>query len=93
MNSAADARAALRRAFHTEHGRIVAALTRRFGAAKLDIVENAVQAATLRALERWPDEGVPASTTGWLLRVAHNGINHTQRALGLDRRFPPPPGQ
>jgi RNA polymerase sigma-70 factor (ECF subfamily) len=87
LNSAADTRAALCRAFHAEHGRIVAALTRRFGAAKLDIVENAVQEATLRALERWPGEGVPASTTGWLLRVAHNiavdAIRRDQRLVAL----------
>ncbi|MET0593520.1 MAG: sigma factor-like helix-turn-helix DNA-binding protein, partial [Polyangiaceae bacterium] len=87
MNSAPDARAALHRAFHAEHGRIVAALTRRFGAAKLDVVENAVQEATLRALERWPEEGIPTSTTGWLLRVAHNiavdSIRRDQRLAPL----------
>jgi predicted RNA polymerase sigma factor len=50
-------------------------------------VENALQEATLSALERWPDEGVPASTTGWLLRVAHNiavdAIRRDQRLVAL----------
>jgi RNA polymerase sigma-70 factor (ECF subfamily) len=36
------------------------------------IVENAVQDAYLRALERWPREGPPNEPERWLVRVAHN---------------------
>jgi RNA polymerase sigma factor (sigma-70 family) len=68
----AEVRLALERACRTDHGRLVAALTRRFGASRLELCENAVQEAMLRALERWPRDGTPASPDGWLLRVAHN---------------------
>src|SRR5262249_5877986 len=58
--------------FRLGHGRIVAALTRRFGAEHLPLIENAVQDAYLRALERWSREGIPSESEGWLVRVAHN---------------------
>lgn len=69
-----------------EHGRLVAALVRRFGAARLALVENALQDAMVRALERWPDDGVPANASGWLLRVAHNAA-----VDALRREAPPAP--
>lgn len=55
------------------HGRLVAALVRRFGMDHLALVETALQDAGVRALERWED-GEDAKLEGWLLRVAHNGI-------------------
>ena len=52
---------------------MVSALLRRFGADQLALVENAVQEAGLRALERWQGpEG--AALDGWLVRVAHNTL-------------------
>jgi RNA polymerase sigma-70 factor (ECF subfamily) len=66
--------------FHAEHGRLVAALTRRLGAAQLDLAENALSEAMVRALERWPVDGTPANPVAWLLRVAH------RRALDVLRR-------
>jgi len=50
----------------------VAALTRRLGAQQLELIEDAVQAAMVRALERWPSSEVPDRVEGWLLRVAYN---------------------
>ncbi|MDB4970733.1 MAG: polymerase sigma factor, sigma-70 family [Myxococcales bacterium] len=50
----------------------MAALTRRLGADRLSLLENAAQEAAVRALERWPREGVPTDPNAWLLRVAHN---------------------
>ena len=89
LSSADPVRAALGATFHAEHGRLIAALVQRFGAAQLDLIENAVQAAMLRALERWPRDGVPASPTGWLLRVAHNlAIDSVRRDHRLAARAP-----
>ncbi len=79
MSSAEAAHAVLGRAFRSEHGRLVAALTRRFGAVQLEAIENAVQETMVRALESWPREGVPSSVSGWLLRVAHNLLIDTLR--------------
>lgn len=63
--------------FRRSAGRMVAALTRVFGAADLDLAEEVVQEALARALQRWPFHGVPDDPEAWLLAVARN--------LALDR--------
>ena len=51
---------------------MVAHLTRLLGPAHLELVEETVQEAMLRALQIWPDQGVPENAAAWLYRVAHN---------------------
>ena len=51
---------------------MVAHLTRLLGPAHIDLAEETVQEAMLRALQTWPYEGVPENAGGWLFRVAHN---------------------
>jgi RNA polymerase sigma-70 factor (ECF subfamily) len=65
---------ALERSVRAGHGRLVAALTRRFGVSCLALIEDAVQEAGLRALSYWHDGRMPEDMEGWLLRVAHNHI-------------------
>jgi predicted RNA polymerase sigma factor len=65
--------AAIARAFQAAHGRVISALLRRFGVDQLALVENAVQEAGLRALERWQGPEA-AALDGWLVRVAHNAL-------------------
>jgi len=85
---------------------VVAALLRRFGPDQLDLVETAVQDALVRALERWPIDGVPARPEGWLVRVAHNLAIDAARRRALadparsaiahatdDSDHDPPPGR
>ena len=74
MLLADDVRGALEHRFRLGHGRVVAALTRRFGVQRFALVENAVQDAYVRALERWPHDGVPNEPERWLVRVAHNAM-------------------
>jgi len=69
-----DLSAALERHYRESHSRIVAALTRRFGVARLELAESATQDAYLRALDRWPETGEPDDPEGWLVRVAHNRV-------------------
>jgi RNA polymerase sigma-70 factor (ECF subfamily) len=64
----------LEQRFRLGHGRITAALMRRFGVQRIELVENAVQDAYVRALERWPAEGSPNDPERWLARVAHNAL-------------------
>ena len=66
--------------FRQSAGAIVSALARRLGAARLDLAEEVVQDAMLRALETWPYRAVPDNPGGWLFRVALN------RARDLLRR-------
>ena len=43
----------LERTFRSDSARMIAALVRRFGVNELPSIENAVQEAGVRALERW----------------------------------------
>ena len=51
---------------------MVAHLARVLGPANLDLAEEAVQEAMLRALQVWPHQGVPENAAAWLFRVAQN---------------------
>jgi RNA polymerase sigma-70 factor (ECF subfamily) len=64
--------ALLEHLFRRQAGRMVAHLARLFGPAHLDLAEEAVQSAMLRALETWPYQGIPENPEAWLFRVAHN---------------------
>ena len=59
--------------FRSRAGQLVAWLTRIFGPAHLELAEEVVQDALLKALQQWPYTGVPQNPSGWLLRVARNG--------------------
>jgi RNA polymerase sigma factor (sigma-70 family) len=48
--------------------RVLAGLVRRYG--DFDAAEDALQEALLAAARQWPQEGVPADPTAWLLTVA-----------------------
>jgi RNA polymerase sigma-70 factor (ECF subfamily) len=65
-----------------ERRRAVALLARQLGLGHLALAEDAVQTATLRALERWPREGVPERPAAWLYRVAQrlaiDELRHTR---------------
>lgn len=58
--------------FRREAGRLVARLTRRFGVAHLDLVEDAVQDALLQACRTWPFRGIPDDPAAWIATAATN---------------------
>src|SRR5712692_10936620 len=66
--------------FRHSAGRMVSSLARRLGPARLDLAEEAVQDALVRALHTWPYGGVPVDPRAWLFQVAKH------RALDLLRR-------
>src|SRR5579872_7191077 len=66
--------------FRHAAGQMVSALARLLGPSRLDLAEEVVQDASLRALETWPYRGVPDNPKGWLFQVARN------RALDVIRR-------
>jgi RNA polymerase sigma-70 factor (ECF subfamily) len=59
--------------FRDRAGQMVAWLTRVFGPAHLELAEEVVQDALVKALQQWPFSGVPDNPAGWLFRVARNG--------------------
>jgi RNA polymerase sigma-70 factor (ECF subfamily) len=50
-----------------------------------DIAEEAVQEAFIVALERWPQEGVPANPGAWITQVARNRAIDRLRRAGVLR--------
>lgn len=74
------------RVFRAEHGRVVAALARRFG--DLDLAEDAVSEALVVALERWPGDGVPPNPGAWLTTVAGNkALDRLRREAKRDAKY------
>lgn len=65
--------------FRHEHARLVAALTRTFGAANLPLVEDVVQDALVSAMQAWRF-GPPRDPKAWIVRAARN------RAVDIIRR-------
>ncbi len=69
---------AAERLLRAERARVLATLIRVTG--DIDLAEDAVQDAVVRALERWPREGVPDNPRAWLTVTAK------RRAIDLVRR-------
>ncbi len=75
MASAANLEVVLRR----EAGRVFATLIRLLG--DFDLAEEARQEAFAAALEQWPEQGMPANPSAWLIRADRNkAIDQIRRA-------------
>ncbi len=83
--------------FHDDAGRTVATLSRLYG--DIDLAEDALQEAYVTALERWPQDGLPARPSAWILATARNraidrlrreraGRDKLQRLAILERALP-----
>ena len=71
-----------------QRGRLVAHLAQQLGLSHLALAEDAVQAACLRALQRWPTDGTPANPAGWLYRVARHWAIDQWRHDGRQAPWP-----
>jgi RNA polymerase sigma-70 factor (ECF subfamily) len=69
--------------FRHESGRLVSVLSRKFGVHRVQLCEDAVQTALLRAVQSWPQQGLPDDKSAWLYRVA---LNEVLGALRRDKR-------
>ena len=71
--------------FRHEFGRLVAVLSRRFGMHRVELCEDAVQTALLRAVQSWPQRELPDDKSAWLYRVAVNEVlGALRRAKRID---------
>jgi RNA polymerase sigma-70 factor (ECF subfamily) len=70
LSRAASSQEALEAVVRSEAGRVRASLIAAFR--DFDQAEDAFQDAVARALERWPEEGVPRDPAAWLLVTARN---------------------
>jgi RNA polymerase sigma factor (sigma-70 family) len=66
--------------FRHQSGKMLAVLTRLFGAEHLQVAEDVVQETLITALKTWPYRGIPANPPAWLMQVAKN------KALDILRR-------
>lgn len=58
--------------FRHEGAKVVATLTAHLGTHRLQLAEDVVQEALLRALQTWSYRGVPENPAAWLTQVAKN---------------------
>ncbi len=76
--------------FRREAGRLTALLASRVGAARIDLVEDAVQDALIAAMRSWPIHGTPANPPAWLYTAARNAMtDRLRRALFEKTRVDP----
>lgn len=75
--------------FRRQSARMVGALVRIFGPRHLQLAEDVVQEALVRALEQWPHSGVPTNPAAWLIEVAKNrALDRLRREASLTARLP-----
>jgi RNA polymerase sigma-70 factor, ECF subfamily len=75
----------LARAYRDERARCIAILGRVLG--DLHFAEDAVQDAFVKAAERWPRDGTPASPGAWIVTTARNAaIDRIRREQTLARK-------
>lgn len=58
--------------FRREGARLVASLAAHLGTHRLQLAEDAVQEALVRALQTWPYRGIPDNPAAWLTQAAKN---------------------
>ncbi len=58
--------------FRERAGQMVSYLTRLLGPEHLELAEEVVQDALVKALQHWPYSGIPDNPGGWLFQVARN---------------------
>lgn len=58
--------------FRHEAGKLVSVLTGIFGIERLQLAEDVVQEALIRALKTWPYYGIPENPAAWLTQTAKN---------------------
>ena len=72
--------------FREEHGRLLAALVRRFG--DLDLAEEVTSEAIEAALAHWPVDGVPPKPGAWLMTTARRkAVDRLRRDQALTARL------
>ncbi|CAN5213039.1 RNA polymerase sigma factor [soil metagenome] len=75
--------------FRHESGKMVSILTGTFGIRRLQMAEDVVQEALVRAMKTWPYYGIPEKPAAWLLRTAKNlAIDQLRRETNFREKQP-----
>ena len=75
--------------FRNEYTKLISYLTSKFGVSKIDIIEDAVQDALLKAMQLWSFKEIPPNPSKWLYRVSYNTIIDTLRRQSKTLLFNP----
>ena len=85
MTSSADPRRAIEAVWRIESARVIAGLTRMVR--DVGLAEELAQDALVRALEEWPQSGVPDNPGAWLMTAGkHRAIDLLRRRKMQDRK-------
>lgn len=77
--------AAISRIYQDQAGRVLATLIRLLG--DFDLAEEATQDAFAAAVERWPEQGIPANPRAWLVSAGRfRAIDRLRRVTWLERK-------
>ncbi len=71
-----------------QRSKLTAQLVKHCGYQKLPLIEDAIQDALVKALEKWEFEGIPDRADAWLHRVALNRAIDLLRKLAPEVEFP-----
>jgi len=86
MGHAADPRAAIDAIYRTESRRVLATLIRLLG--DFDLAEEALHDAFATAVERWPEDGIPANPRAWLVSTGRfKSIDRVRRRARFDAKL------
>ncbi len=72
MNMDVETRRIVERCFREKRREMILVLARKFGAHRLDDIDNAIQGAMEKALSLWPQKGTPPNPVAWFIVVAQN---------------------
>lgn len=75
--------------FRSEYVKLTSFLTSKFGVSNIDIIEDAVQEALLKAMRLWSFKEIPENPGKWLYRVSHNKIIDVLRRQSKTVMFNP----
>lgn len=75
--------------FREESAKLVSVLAGIFGPHRLQMAEDVVQEAMVRALQTWPYHGIPSNPSAWLMQTAkHRALDLLRREKFLQERQP-----
>ncbi len=72
--------------FRHSYGEIIAALVHRFGAHRLQDIEDVVQESLMKAMKIWPFRGIPDKPSAWLIQVAKHALIDKSRSQSRSAR-------
>jgi RNA polymerase sigma factor (sigma-70 family) len=76
--------------FKSHFARIVAVISKQFGLQYLEVIEDIVSDAFLKATETWEPTGIPENPSGWIYTIARNKAHKffTRNKIYTDKIIP-----